>query len=151
MRAASESPRVRCGPGIFPKDIVTDQVAMLMDWFPTACEVADVPLTHELEGRSIWPTLQGEQQDFSERVLYWLRREGSQRFLGQCQHAVRLGDIKLLHNSPFEPLELYNLSTDALETTNNAQTEAELFREMSGLFQAETQKSGSVTWQRGAS
>ena len=137
-------------PGHIPEGYVTDQVAMLMDLFPTACEVADVPLTHELEGRSIWPTLQGEQQDFSERVLYWLRREGSQRFLGQCQHAVRRGDIKLLHNSPFEPLELYNLSTDALETTNNAQTEAELFREMSGLFQAETQKAGSVPWQRGA-
>ena len=138
-------------PGHIPEGYVTDQVAMLMDLFPTACEVADVPLTHELEGRSIWPTLQGEQQDFSERVLYWLRREGSQRFLGQCQHAIRLGDIKLLHNSPFEPLELYNLSTDALETTNHAQTEAELFREMSGLFQAETQKAGSVPWQRGAS
>ena len=138
-------------PGHIPEGHVTDQVAMLMDVFPTACEVAGVPLTHEIEGRSIWQTLQGEQQDFSERVLYWLRREGNQRFLGQCQRAVRLGDIKLLHNSPFEPLELYNLSTDPLETTNVAQTEAELFREMSGLFQAETQKAGSVPWQRDAS
>ena len=124
---------------------------MLMDLFPTVCEVADVQLTHEIEGRSIWRTLRGERQDFSERVLYWLRREGNQRFLGQCQHAIRRGDIKLLHNSPFEPLELYNLSTDALETTNSAQAEPELFREMSGLFQAETQKAGSVPWQRGAS
>ena len=138
-------------PGHIPEGHVTDQVAMLMDVFPTACEVAGVPLTHEIEGRSIWQTLQGEQQDFSERVLYWLRREGNQRFLGQCQRAVRLGDIKLLHNSPFEPLELYNLAADSLETTNVAQTEAELFREMSGLFQAETQKAGSVPWQRGAS
>ena len=138
-------------PGHIPEGHVTEQVAMLMDVFPTACEVAGVPLTHEIEGRSIWQTLQGEQQDFSERVLYWLRREGNQRFLGQCQRAVRLGDIKLLHNSPFEPLELYNLAADSLETTNIAQTEAELFREMSGLFQAETQKAGSVPWQRGAS
>ena len=137
-------------PGHIPEGHVTEQEAMLMDVFPTACEVADVPLTHEIEGRSIWQTLQGEKQDFSERVLYWLRREGNQRFLGQCQRAVRLGDIKLLHNSPFEPLELYNLVTDALETTNVARTEAELFREMSGLFQAETQKAGSVPWQRGA-
>ena len=138
-------------PGHIPEGHVTEQEAMLMDVFPTACEVAGVPLTHEIEGRSIWQTLQGEQQDFSERVLYWLRREGNQRFLGQCQRAVRLGDIKLLHNSPFEPLELYNLATDALETTNVAWTEAELFREMSGLFQAETQRAGSVPWQRGAS
>ena len=138
-------------PGHIPEGHVTEQEAMLMDVFPTACEVAGVPLTHEIEGRSIWQTLQGEKQDLSERVLYWLRREGNQRFLGQCQRAVRLGDIKLLHNSPFEPLELYNLSTDALETTNVARTEAELFREMSGLFQAETQKAGSVPWQRDAS
>ena len=138
-------------PGHIPEGHVTEQEAMLMDVFPTACEVAGVPLTHEIEGRSIWQTLQGEKQDFSERVLYWLRREGNQRFLGQCQRAVRLGDIKLLHNSPFEPLELYNLATDALETTNVARTEAELFREMSGLFQAETQKAGSVPWQRDAS
>ena len=137
-------------PGHIPEGHVTEQAAMLMDVFPTACEVADVPLTHEIEGRSIWQTLQGEKQDFSERVLYWLRREGNQRFLGQCQRAVRLGDIKLLHNSPFEPLELYNLATDPLETTNVARTEAELFREMSGLFQAETQRAGSIQWQRGA-
>ena len=137
-------------PGHIPEGHVTEQEAMLMDVFPTACEVAGVPLTHEIEGRSIWQTLQGEKQDFSERVLYWLRREGNQRFLGQCQRAVRLGDIKLLHNSPFEPLELYNLATDPLETTNSARIEAELFREMSGLFQAETQKAGSVPWQRGA-
>ena len=138
-------------PGHIPEGHVTEQEAMLMDVFPTACEVAGVPLTHEIEGRSIWQTLQGEKQDFSERVLYWLRREGNQRFLGQCQRAVRLGDIKLLHNSPFEPLELYNLATDALETTNIARTEDELFTEMSGLFQAETQQAGSVPWQRDAS
>ena len=134
-------------PGHIPEKQVTDQVALLMDLFPTICEAAGAPTPQGIEGRSIWQTLQGEQQDFSERILYWLRREGGQQFLGQCQHAVRRGDIKLLHNSPFEPLELYNLSNDPLETTDNAQTETALFREMRQLFQAETQKAGSVPWQ----
>lgn len=134
-------------PGYIPEKHVTDQVALLMDIFPTICEAAGVPTPQGIEGRSIWQTLQGEQQDFSERILYWLRREGGQQFLGQCQHAVRRGDIKLLHNSPFEPLELYNLSNDPLETTDSAQTETALFREMRQLFQAETQKAGSVPWQ----
>ncbi len=136
-------------PGHIPEGHVTDKVALLMDVFPTVCEVAGVPIAHDIEGHSIWQTLQGEQQDFSERVLYWLRREGSQRFLGLAQHAVRRGDIKLLHNSPFEPMELYDLSSDPLETTNGAQTETALFREISQLFQGETQKAGSVPWQRG--
>ena len=135
-------------PGYIQDGYVTDQVALLMDLFPTICEVAGASIPEGIEGRSIWQTLQGEQQDFSERVLYWLRREGGQRFLGQCQHAIRRGDTKLLHNSPFEALELYNLSNDPLETTDNARTETALFREMSQLFQAETQKAGSVPWQR---
>ena len=135
-------------PGHVPEGHVTDQIALLMDLFPTVCEVAGAPIAHEIEGRSIWQTLQGEQQDLSDRILYWLRREGGQRFLGQCQHAVRRGDTKLLHNSPFEPLELYDLSSDPLETTNGSQTRMDLFREMSQLFQAETQKAGSVPWQR---
>ena len=135
-------------PGYIPEGHVTEQVALLMDLFPTVCEVAGVPIAHEIEGRSIWQTLQGEHQDFSERILYWLRREGGQRFLGQCQHAIRRGDIKLLHNSPFEPLELYDLLSDPLETTNGSQTQMDLFREMSQLFQAETQRAGRVPWQR---
>ncbi|MCE2413126.1 sulfatase-like hydrolase/transferase [Candidatus Poribacteria bacterium] len=135
-------------PGHVPEGHVTDQVALLMDLFPTVCEAAGAPITHEIEGRSIWQTFQGEQQDFSDRILYWLRREGGQRFLGQCQHAVRRGDTKLLHNSPFEALELYDLSSDPLETTNGSQTQIDLFREMSQLFQAETQKAGSVPWQQ---
>ena len=135
-------------PGHVPEGHVTDQVALLMDLFPTVCEVAGAPIAHEIEGRSIWQTLQAEQQDFSDRILYWLRREGGQQFLGQCQHAVRRGDTKLLHNSPFEALELYDLSDDPLETTNGSQTQIDLFREMSQLFQAETQKAGCVPWQR---
>ena len=135
-------------PGHIPAGHVTEQVALLMDLFPTLCEVADVPITHEIEGRSIYPTLQGERQDFSDRILYWLRREGGQQFLGQSQHAVRRGDIKLLHNRPFEPLSLYDLSSDPLETTNAAETQKAIFREMQSLLQAETQKAGGVPWQR---
>ena len=135
-------------PGHIPEGHVTDQVALLMDLFPTVCEMAGAPIPDDIEGRSLWQTLQGEHQDFSDRVLYWLRREGGQRFLGESQHAVRRGDTKLLHNSPFEPLELYDLSSDPLETTNGASTQGDLFREMAQLFQAETQKAGSIPWQR---
>ena len=135
-------------PGYIPEGHVTDQVSLLMDLFPTVCEVAGAPIPGDIEGRSIWKTLQGEQQDLSERILYWLRREGGQRFLGQSQHAIRRGETKLLHNSPFEPLELYDLSNDPLETTNAALTQEDLFREMSQIFQAETQKAGSMPWQR---
>ena len=81
-------------PGRIAAGSVSDQVALLMDLLPTLCEAAGCDLDHVIEGRSILPTLLGQRQDFAERVLYWVRREGSPRFLGLCQHAVRQGDLK---------------------------------------------------------
>lgn len=133
--------------GHIPAGHVSDQVGMLMDIFPTLCEMTDIPIKHEIEGRSILDSFQGEKQDLSDRLLYWIRREGGQQFHGQCQHAVRRGDIKLLHNRPFQPLELYDLSNDPLETTNTSKTNTDLYKEMGRLFQEETQKAGSVRWQ----
>lgn len=126
---------------------VTTQVAMLMDLFPTICQVADVEIGHHIEGKSIFPTLRGERQDLSERNLYWVRKEGGQAFLGLNQHSVRQGNIKLLHNSPFEPLELYDLSADPQESHNIVHTEPDLFRQMSDILQSEIQHSGTAVWQ----
>ena len=134
--------------GNIPQGHVSDQIGMIMDFYPTLCEITGVHINHEIEGQSILKTLQGEKQDLSERLLYWIRREGGQQFLGDCQHAVRRGDLKLLHNRPFEPLELYDLSNDPLEATDTAKTNTDLFKEMGNLFRQEIQKSGSIPWQK---
>ncbi len=114
-------------PGHIPAGQVTDQIAMLMDWFPTICEIAGVPVEHEIEGRSILPLLHGQSVDFSDRLYYWVRREGGSwqghPYLGLTYHAVRRGNMKLLHNDPFAPLELYNLGDDAVEQHNLAEFE----------------------------
>ena len=127
---------------------VTDQVAMLMDLFPTACQLAGTDVRHEIEGRSILPTLLGEEQDLEGRTLYWVRREGTPRFLGLCQHAVRRGDLKLLHNRPFEPLELFDISADPVEETDISQ-DRESYEEMARLMREEIQRAGHVPWQKG--
>ena len=135
-------------PGNIPAGAVTDQIAMLMDLFPTACEAAALPVDHEIEGRSILPTLLGGSQDLDGRVLYWLRREGSPRFLGLCQHAVRVGDLKLLHNGAFDPLELFDLRDDPKETTDLTGEDGDDFSRMAEILQGEIQKAGSIPWQR---
>lgn len=127
------------------KGNVCDNVAMLMDLFPTACDIAGASVNHQIEGLSILPTLRGENQNFSDRAMYWVRKDGGPSFLGLNQHAVRRGNIKLLHNSPFEPLELYDLSNDPQETSDQAKTGA--FREMGELLQTEMQQNGSIPWQ----
>jgi len=135
-------------PGHIPRGAVTDQVGMLMDLFPTLCDVAGVDVHHTIEGRSLLPTLLGEDQNLSDRVLYWVRREGGSRFLGLCQHAVRLGERKLLHNGPFEHLELYDLDADEEEKNDLSSSDHAGFKQMTRILMEEIQKAGSVPWQR---
>jgi arylsulfatase A-like enzyme len=65
-------------------------------------------------------------------------------------YAVRQGDWKLVYNSPFAPLEMYNLKTDPLE-------EHDLLKEGKRPPQAQAmfkllgeiiQRAGSVPWQK---
>ncbi|MDA0336688.1 MAG: sulfatase-like hydrolase/transferase [bacterium] len=134
-------------PGHIPAGTITDQVALLMDLFPTACDAAGVHIDHHIEGRSLLPTLHGETQDFGDRVLYWVRREGGERFLGLCQHAVRLGDLKLLHNGAFDPLELFDLGTDPYEQSEGS-ADTEALQVMRTLLQQQIQVAGATAWQK---
>ena len=47
-----------------------------MDLFPTICEAAGVRIEHEIDGRSILPTLTGNSEREEDRVVFWVRREG---------------------------------------------------------------------------
>jgi len=78
------------------------------------CEAAGADFAHEIDGRSILPTLLGRSQPEEDRVLFWVRREGG-HYGGRAYYAARYGDFKLVQNSPFEPLELYNLEEDPKE------------------------------------
>jgi arylsulfatase A-like enzyme len=136
-------------PGYIPRKITDDHVCMLMDLFPTACEIAGLDPVQGIEADSILPEILGEpEKGVPERTLYWVRRDGYPRFLGLCQHAVRRGDVKLLHNGPFEPLELFDMGADEAEERDISSSELETFRDMTSLLKEEIRVSGSVPWQR---
>ena len=148
--------RVPCAaawPGRIAPGQVTDRVAMLMDLFPTACEAAGIAVEHEIDGCSILPTLRGQAQDFSDRLYYWVRREGgtwgTHRYMGQAYHAVRRGDLKLLHNDPFLPLELYDLAGDPREQADLATAGRPELEDLCRAMQANVQAAGAVPWQLG--
>ncbi len=96
-------------PGRIEPGSRSDRVAMAMDLFPTICEAAGVTIDHEIDAVSFLPTLLGRQQPADDRMLFWVRREGGPRYGGRAYYAARQGDYKLLQNSPFEPMALYNL------------------------------------------
>lgn len=125
-------------------------MATTMDILPTALEAAgiDVPDDLSLDGASFLPTLLGEEQPPLREYWFFRRREGGNRYMGKTIDAVRWGDWKLLQNSPFEPLELYNLQDDPLEERNLARQEQETFHRLTAVLRNEIQRYGTVAWQK---
>jgi arylsulfatase A-like enzyme len=121
--------------------------AMTMDLYPTICDVAGIQIPHRIDGRSLRPTLLGNPQEELREYWFWTRREGGEQFGGKTIDAVRRGDWKLLQNSPFGPLELYNLAEDPQEERNRAAEEQPIFRELAAVLRKQIQRSGEVPWQ----
>ncbi|MCB1134468.1 MAG: sulfatase-like hydrolase/transferase, partial [Verrucomicrobiae bacterium] len=89
--------------------------AMTMDLFATALDAAGAAAPANLDGRSILPTLTGQPQEAFARDMFWTRREGNLRYMGEVTWAMRRGPWKLVKNSPFAPWELFNLADDPQE------------------------------------
>ena len=133
-------------PGRIKPGARSDRVALTMDLYPTICEAAGAKIIHEIDGQSILPTLLGESQPDEDRFLFWVRREGGD-IGGRAFYAARYGDYKLIQNSPFEPMELYNLKDDPQEQKpigRNGKMYQELFTALSNhIIEA-----GAVPWQK---
>ncbi len=122
--------------------------AMSMDILPTLFDAAGLEIPHTIEGRSFWPTLQGKPQPELRDAWFFRRREGGNRYGGKTIEAVRQGDWKLLQNSPFAPLELYNLKDDPLEKNDLSKKAPRVFNSLSALLRREIQRYGTVPWQK---
>ncbi len=123
-------------------------MALSMDLFPTVCEVGRATAPAGIEGRSILPTLLGKSQQELRQYWFFSRREGGARYGGKTIDAVRQGSWKLLQNSPFQPLELYNLKSDPLEATDLSKQNPKVFRELSEVLRRQLQRYGEVPWQK---
>ena len=122
--------------------------AATMDLYPTLVEAVGGSIDHDMEGKSFLPILKGESISDRDRPLYFVRREGGQRYGGLTIQAVLLNDWKLLQNSPFEPQELYNLKQDPSETNNLIKSEPEMYKELNALTMQFMQEAGKVRWQK---
>ncbi|UCC98661.1 MAG: sulfatase-like hydrolase/transferase [Phycisphaerales bacterium] len=123
----------------------SERTALTMDLYPTICEAAGAKIAHQIDGRSILPTLLGESQPDEDRVLFWVRREGG-RYNGRAYYAARSGDFKLVQNSPFEPMQLYNLKDDPREQ-NPLDRKHKMYSRLSTALRNHIIEAGAVPWQ----
>jgi len=118
------------------------------DLFPTALEVAGLPLPSGLDAHSLVPILGGGSMDTPGRDLYFVRREGGPRYVGKSYEAIIQGDWKLMQNDPFSPLQLFNLKDDPQEKSDLAKQDGKRVREMSYVLRAHIQAAGAVPWEK---
>jgi len=131
-----------------PPGLVSERVLLTMDVFPTVSEVADAEITHEINGLSFLDTLLGQNNaKYDDRFLFWMRREGGLRYGGQVFYASRYKNWKLLQNTPFEPLKLYNLENDPNEQNPLDENSGE-YRTLFNELQKHIIRSGAVAWQK---
>lgn len=103
-------PTILVWPARLPRGIVTQQVAITMDWLPTllAAAGAHPDPAYPPDGMNLLPTL-GPGATPVSRTLFW-------RFKANGQRAVRDGDLKLLKLR--ENTFLFNVVDDPLERAN---------------------------------
>ena len=135
-------------PGQIEPGTETDLRAMSMDIFPTVLAAVEVEAEHEIDGVSFLPTLRGEQQEPLRNEWFFRRREGGLRYGGKTIEAVIRGDWKLLQNSPFQPLELYNLKDDPQEQHDLSKTNRAVFNSLAASLRRQLQRYGTVPWQK---
>ncbi len=133
-------------PGKIKAGSRSDRVALTMDLFPTICEAANADLDYEIDGRSILPTLLVKDQPPEDRFLFWVRREGG-GYGGRAYYAVRYGDFKLVQNSPFEALQLYNLKDDPQEK-RPLDKKHKMYQKLFTALRNHIIEAGAVPWEK---
>ncbi|MEJ6581795.1 MAG: sulfatase-like hydrolase/transferase [Akkermansiaceae bacterium] len=134
-------------PGVI-KPGTSDFQALTMDLFATAIDAAGGDSPAKIDGSTILPLLKSGSQPAFKRDLFWVRREGNLRYMGETSWAMRRGPWKLVKNSPMQPWELFNLEKDPLETTDLATSNRPEFNELATGMRAYIQRGGSVPWQQ---
>jgi arylsulfatase A-like enzyme len=134
-------------PGVIQPGGRTARRTLTMDIFATACAAAGVAAPAGIDGVSFLPTLRGESEPPCEREYYFVRREGGPAYGGKTIEALRRGDLKILQDSPFTPLEMYDLKSDPLETTNLVTRNRKQFLDMAAGLRKQIQRGAAVPWQ----
>ncbi|MFM1943489.1 MAG: hypothetical protein RI897_2471 [Verrucomicrobiota bacterium] len=125
----------------------SDLQLLTMDIFATACQAAQTQTPNPIEGISFLPALLGQPQRLPDRPLYFVRREGNANYGGKTIEALINGPWKILQDSPWQPLELYNLESDPEETNNLRDTNPDVFSQMSASLRRMVQYGGQTPWQ----
>lgn len=131
--------------GIKPGQVSSNRM-LLMDIFPTICEIAGVTPTNPVDGISFVPTLKGQPQPGESRTVCFMRREGGLPYGGQIYYAARSGPYKIVQNSPWEEMQFFNLDSDPYEKQSLKKKDDAAYRQLFTALTRHISLSGAVPW-----
>jgi len=134
-------------PGVVAPGTRSDYAGLSFDAGATFLEAAGVARPADFDAVSLLPILRGGAPDPKPRELYFVRREGGPAYGGKSYEALIRGDWKLMQNSPYAPLELYNLKDDPQEKNNVIQKFPAIARDLETALRAHIQRGGATPWQ----
>lgn len=134
-------------PGTIEAGSRSQQIGVSMDLYPTALAAAGLTPPGGIDGISLLPVLRGANAPAAAREIYFVRREGGPPYAGKTIEALRSGDWKLVQDSPFGPLELFNLALDPGETMSLAAKTPKKLAELRASLQKHIQIGGRTPWQ----
>lgn len=134
------------GPGITSSAKAHNAHVSIVDIFPTICEIMDAPIPVGVQGRSLWPLLQGKpypKEEFSSVMvedgyggMYYTREDGTDYvkegavskkpgFFDELNTWTQSGTMRMLRKGDWKLVydmdgngQLYNLSKDKAELNN---------------------------------
>ncbi len=106
-------PLIIQGPGI-PKDKSFDAFAYIHDIYPTLAELAGLPKREDLDGKSLVPVINGDQEQVREVMFNAYRN---------TVRSVRKGNWKLIRYPERDITQLFDLKSDPDELMNLADSE----------------------------
>jgi arylsulfatase A-like enzyme len=134
-------------PGVVAPGSRSEYAGLTFDVAATFLEIAGVARPADYDAVSLLPVLRGAPPPAEPRDLYFVRREGGPAYGGKSYEALIRGDWKLMQNSPYAPLELYNLKDDPGEEKNLIKQQPKIARELETALRAHIQRAGATPWQ----
>ena len=128
---------------------VVDNFVMLMDIFPTLCDLTHVTINHEIDGMSVLPLLQGKPCDTDDRITYWVRREGYLKYRGLPYYAAKYKNFKIMQNFAWEPFRFFDLKNDPAEQHPIEKQHEEMYKKLMEGLTKHVKQTGRVPWQGG--
>ena len=117
-------PFIAAGPGIVAGQVV-ENLASLIDIYPTLVEMAGLPMPASVEGHSLLPELRGQPGARPD----WVLSEYTDLALNANTLMLRRGDWKYIKYVGYEP-QLFHLAEDPAELQNLASSRPDVVGEM---------------------